>query len=175
MTRGRHALDVRLGTVTDRMESARRWAIDHAPPAFLTAPHELFIAVAMATIGIPLALGVVQPNSVHAQVPHWMAVVWSWGLLVGAVLTLFGLLGQRPRPRVEWSGQMLLGWSTAFYSAALWSFGSLEVGGVAIAVFAGMAIVSWWQAFRITSAEAVKFRLAKLARQARERAAVSGL
>ena len=142
----------------------RAWIVDRVPLALLTHAHEAFLAVAVFIIGGGLVMGDVRPGSVASQVPEWINMTWAWFLFSGSVSTLWGLF--QDRPRAEWAGQMLLGWSCFFYSGAIYGGVGLRSGGVVFAVFLGLALVSWWRAFKITSVAYVQRRLAMAAREA---------
>lgn len=145
----------------------RRWLVDRAPLPLLTHAHEAFLAVAVFIIGGGLIVGDVRPGSVSSQVPGWINLGWAWALFAGSAFTLWGLF--QDRPRMEWAGQMLLGWGSAFYSLALASAVPFSQGGVNVLIFAGLALVSWWRSFKITSIALIQQRLTDAAREAHVR------
>lgn len=146
----------------------RKRVIDRAPIPLLTQAHEVFLAVALLIIGAGLAFGPVNPESVVSRVPEWMSQGWALTLFTGSVLTLWGLFGNRPR--LEWGGQLLLGWGTFFYAVAILTGPPLAQGAVSGSVFLGVAFVSWWRSFKITSAPLLQYRLTRAAREAHVRA-----
>jgi len=142
--------------------------VDAAPLAFLTHAHEAGIAVALLIVAAPLlGGGMFGPESVHSQVPAFMAVTWAWCLVAGAWLTIRGLVAFRPR--MEWAGQITLGWALAFYALALaWTLQPAAL--LAGAVFGVLGVVSWWRSFKITSQPYVQYRLLREARAAHRQA-----
>lgn len=151
-----------------RLPGTRRWIIDHAPIPLLTHAHELFLSGAVFLIGMALVFGDVAPGSVTSQVPAWQSNLWALTLFIGSGLTIWGLFGNRPR--LEWSGQILLGYGCAFYAAALAIGIPLNQSGVVFAIYTGLSAVSFWRAFNITSAPLVQKRLTLAARHAHIRA-----
>jgi hypothetical protein len=147
----------------------RIWVADHAPLPLLTHAHEVFIAVAMVIIGGGLVFGDVRPGSVHSTVPEWLADAWAWSMLGGGILTLVGMFGVRPKgkpqPRLEWAGQLLLGYGCAFYTVALLhaDFNQTAVAGL---VFGGLSLVSFWRSWKITSEPFIRHRTAREAAKA---------
>lgn len=146
----------------------RARVVDRVPLTMLTHAHEVGIAVALILVGFPYAMGgQPKPDSVHSQVPHFLAVGWSWSLLLGGTLTLVGLFANRPR--AEWGGQLWLGYALTFYAGALiakagWS------GFLAASIFGVLGAVSWWRSFKITNQGYVQHRLVREARDAHEKA-----
>lgn len=132
--------------------------VDHAPIPLLTHAHEVFLAVAVFFIGAGLLAGDVRPGSVSESVPDWINTGWAWFLFTGSCLTLWGLF--QHRPRMEWAGQMLLGWGCFFYTWAIALNISLAQGGVVTVIFGGLSVVSWWRAWKITNAAPIQARLA---------------
>jgi len=151
-----------------RTDDWRKRVVDRAPIPFLTQAHEVFLAVALLVIGTGLLVSPVAPQSVHSRVPFWMSNGWAFCLFAGSVLTLWGLFANRPR--MEWGGQLLLGWGTFFYAVAILTGPPLSQGGVSGLVFLGVALVSWWRAFKITSMPFIQHRLTQAAREAHVRA-----
>jgi hypothetical protein len=155
--------------VIQKLETWRIWVVDHAPLPLLTHAHEVFLAAAMVIIGGGLVFGDVRPGSVHSSVPAWLADAWGYGILAGGILTLLGMFGFRrwltPQPRMEWAGQLLLGYSCGFYTVALLhaDFNSTAVAGL---VFGGLALVSFWRSWKITSEPYIRHRLAREAAKA---------
>lgn len=143
--------------------------VDRAPLPLLTHAHEVGLSIALLVIALPLLGGDPAPPSIHSQVPEAMATFWAWALVGGSVLTIWGLFANRPR--VEWGGQLWLGYALTFYALALvWGAGA--AGFLASAVFGVLGLVSWWRAFKITSAAQVQHRLVQAARHAHETATV---
>lgn len=137
--------------------SWRERIICRAPMPLLTQAHEVFIAVAVFLIGLGMIFGPVRPESVAGQVPHLISVGWAWDLFAGSAFTLWGLF--RNYPRAEWSGQMFLGWGAGFYTVAIFLNVPFDLGAVVGGIFAALALVSWWRAFKISSAPYIQKRL----------------
>lgn len=147
-----------------RRES-RAWLIGHAPLPLLTHAHEVGLSVALAIVAMPLLGGAKGPPSIHQQVTNWVAIGWAWCLLVSAILTIWGLFANRPR--MEWAGQLFMGYGLTFYAAAL-AFGAGWDGFRASTIFGILGLVSFWRAFKIVNATLVQARLAEAARYAQE-------
>lgn len=149
----------RLHTFVERWHASRRWTINRVPLPLLTNSHELALAAVMALLGLALLVQEVRPGSVVSQVPQWMVTVWSVMLLAGGVTTVWGVF--RSRLRIEWTGQVLIGWGCAFYSLAVSQYAGATEGGVVVAVFAMLSIVSHWRAFKLIMSPYVQARLAR--------------
>lgn len=142
-----------------RVHAGRRWLIDRAPLPLLTKAHEIALSIALVIIGVALVLEEAQPGSVTSQVPHWVALIWAWAILLGGVATLWGIFGSRTR--IEWFGQTATGHGCAFYSLAVATALPLRTGFVVVMIFAVLALVSWWRAFKLTMMPYVQERLAR--------------
>lgn len=149
------------------LASWRAKVVDRAPVAMLTHAYEVLVALALVIVGFALVADFVNPESVHSQVPEWMADGWGWTLFIGSGLTLSGLFSTAPRR--EWAGQMLTGWGTFFYSLALCG-ADVRGANLSATIFLAIALVAWWRAFKITSTPYIQHRLTQEARKAHVRA-----
>lgn len=140
----------------------RMWVVDHVPVAFLTQAHELAIALVVLSLAVPAVLGAL-PGQGVAGVPGWAWQAWGWSTIVGATSTWYGAL--RSRPRVEWAGQLVTGWSLSLFAIRLTTLG-LAATYPTVSVFLVLAVVSWWRAFKITNVALVQHRLTRAAREA---------
>lgn len=142
--------------------------VDGVPLPLLTHAHELAISLVILSMGVPAMLGIIPGQGTPADpLPFPMWEVWGGGMTASAVLTNWGIF--RNRPRMEWSGQMLAGWGLFFWTWVLLVF--LGPGSfITLLVFLTMAFVSWWRAFKITSAPYIQHRLTEAAREAHVRA-----
>lgn len=140
----------------------RARVVDAVPLPFLTHAYETAVAVVLCFIALPVVSGGVAATSIHAEVPGWMAVAWGCGLFAGAAMTLLGLFTHRPR--LEWAGQLFLGYALTFYAAAITLNAPWDRGGVSVLVFGGLGVTAWWRAFKIASAPYVQYRLNREAR-----------
>lgn len=160
--------------MVDRFHRFRMRLVDNVPLPFLTHAYEIAVALVLTAIALPVALAMVSPKSIHTLVPGWMAYGWGVFMVAGAIATVVGIF--MPRPRLEWVGQIVLGYTLTFYSVALSAYAlkmdtsSLETAGVPIAVFMALGAVAFWRAFKITSAPYVQHRLAREARDAQRKA-----
>lgn len=146
--------------------------IDKVPLPLLTHAYEIGLAVILAVMAIPVVLGRSAPASIHSQMPHWMVLGWGWGLLLASTFTLLGVFLYRPR--MEWSGQLWMGYTLGIYAAALaWNTQDLASAAVAVAVFAALALIGFWRSFKISSAPYLQHRLAREARDAHIKAVVA--
>lgn len=153
--------------MADRLRNilTRKWVIDHAPLALLSHAYELVVAVVLGVLAVPILFGSVEPASIHAALPLWMARVWAWGLFVSAVLTVVGLY--RPRqPRIEWVGQILMGTTLSLYSLAIFAEVGMTRGGLPGAVFGVLGALGGWRAFKVTCRDLIQDRLTREATNA---------
>lgn len=153
------------GRWSDRAQRFHMWVIDHAPIPLLTHAHEVGISVVLVIVSAPLLGGASGPPSIHQQVYNWVAIGWAWALLIGAVLTLVGLFGSRPR--MEWAGQLFMGHGLSFYALAL-VLGAGWEGFLASSIFGILGLVSYWRSYKISHAPLVHYRLVQEARNAHE-------
>jgi hypothetical protein len=131
----------------------------------LTHAHEVGIAVALMFVAAPIVLGAVPPESIHAQTPGGLAAAWAWTLTLSGLATIWGLF--RHRPRMEWAGQLFMGYGLTFYALALVAYTGVN-GFLASAIFGVLGLVSWWRSFKISSAPQVQHRLIRESRSASE-------
>lgn len=144
--------------------------VDHVPLPLLTHAYETTVALVLMGIALPVVSGGIARTSIHAEVPGWLALMWGWALLGGALLTLWGLFTFRPR--LEWGGQLFLGYSLSFYAAAIALNTDWDRGGVSVLVFGGLGAVAFWRTFKVTSQSYVQHRLMEEARRAHVRSNV---
>lgn len=142
-----------------RFETYAIRVLDRLPMALLTQAYELVVSLALVVIAIPVVAGQVEPTSIHAAVRPTMATIWGVTLLVGAALTVAGLLIPK-RPRLEWSGQILMGISLLLYGIAVLNLAvpGSSVGGVVFTALGGLAL---WRAFKISFRNVIHERLAR--------------
>lgn len=150
-----------------RLGGLRAKIVDRVPVPFLTSAHELFLGFACAVIGVAVVVQEARPGSITSQVPAWMVAFWGWSILLGGSTTWVGIF--RPWPRIEWSGQLLIGYGCAFYSTAVGTALPFAQGAVVVVVFGGLAATSWWRSFKITSQPLVQARLNREAIKAGQR------
>jgi hypothetical protein len=70
----------------------RLFVLGKMPRVLIQETFEVFTAFLCIISGLPLVFGQVEANSINATLPIIAAQVWGLTLLVGAVLTLIGLL-----------------------------------------------------------------------------------
>lgn len=146
----------------------RAKVVDSVPLPALTHAHELAITGVLLVMGAPAMLGLLPGQGTPEDPLHFpMWEMWGTSMVASALLTHWGIFHNRPR--AEWAGQMLAGWGLFFWSIVLLALLGLE-SYVTILVFLSLATVSWWRAFKITSAPYVQHRLTEAARLAHIRA-----
>jgi hypothetical protein len=102
---------------TALLPSWRRWLLCHLPEPLLREPFALWLAfVCVLTAGLQFA-GLGEPSSVSRLLPAWIIKAWNAEMLVGGLLTMFGIL--RSKPRVLILGLQPLGLAALAYSVAL--------------------------------------------------------
>lgn len=152
--------------VTDKSPTTgkpwRARVIDAAPVGFLTRSHELAVSLLLAALGAPALLDLL-PGQSRAGIPLWEFQAWGGAMVLSGALTWWGVL--RNRPRAEWGGQIIAGWALAYFVGILASL-SFTATLPSIITFGLLAVVSWWRAFKITSAAFVQHRLIREARDA---------
>lgn len=137
------------------------WLVDHAPRPLLTQAYELVVSFVLTVAAIPVLGGRIEPASIHAQLPQWMVTVWASGMLAGSLLTLVGLFLQVRMPRLEWSGQILLGTTLMLYAIAIFAEAGVRRGGVPIIVFATLGGLGGWRAWKISHQDLIEERLTR--------------
>lgn len=103
---------------------------------------ELLWALACALTGLPLAFGVVTPQSIHAHLPTPVRIVWGLSLALGGSVVISGILIRYYSPKrlllalqLERSGLMMLGTSILAYSIAIWLYAGLGSGAFGILIY----------------------------------------
>jgi hypothetical protein len=145
-------------TAAERINS---WVVNHAPRPLLVQAYELVVSFVLTLVAVTILGGRIEPASVHAQLPLWMVDAWAGGMLAGSLLTLAGLFVQRRAPRVEWSGQILLGTTLVLYSIAIGAEVGLHRGGVPIVTFATLGCLGGWRAWKISNQDLIEERLTR--------------
>jgi hypothetical protein len=131
------------------------------PRPLLTQAYELVVSFVLMLVGITILGGRIEPASVHASLPLWMVDAWAAGMFIGSVTTIVGLFLQVRIPRVEWSGQVLLGTTLILYAIAIWAEVGLHRGGLAMAVFGALGGLGVWRAFKISCHDVIDERLTR--------------
>jgi hypothetical protein len=116
--------------ITDR-ERVRLFILARMPRVLIQETFEVFTAILCISSGLPLALGRITATSIEASVPPMFARVWGIVLLVGAILTLIGLIWANavsgPRAlqrmitghRIERLGLLSLAWAGGVYAVSV--------------------------------------------------------
>lgn len=126
----------------------RAKVIERAPMALLTNAHEIALAVGLFFFALPL-IATDSPPRIST------AAIWPLLVAISGVATVYGVV--KHKARFEWAGQLITGWTLAFYAF----FVILDHGGYSAAVWILFAVASWWKAFRISSAVLVQKRLSR--------------
>lgn len=99
-------------------------------------PFELFVGVLCALAGIPLVLGHIQPASVDALMPNWLAVLWGVMVLAGGSAVTVGMFLRGLA--LEQSGLIWLSGSCAAYAVCALAYGR-SAGAFAAALLFGLS------------------------------------
>lgn len=114
-----------------RRERVRLFILGKMPRVLIQETFEVFTAILCVFSGVPLVLGKVSANSVNAILPVIAAQVWGATLLVGALLTLVGLIianavdgpGALHRMitghKIERLGLLALAWAGGLYGTTI--------------------------------------------------------
>jgi hypothetical protein len=115
---------------TDR-ERVRLFILSKMPRVLIQETFEVFTAILCISSGLPLAFGRIEAESIEASVPHHFAHAWGIVLLIGAILTLTGLIVANavsgPRAlqrmitghRIERLGLLALAWAGGVYAVSV--------------------------------------------------------
>ncbi len=109
-----------------------------------------------AALGI-LFGGVPEPGTIEATLPRWAATLWGYGLLVGPLTIVIGIILASTRRRrldglvVEQVGQVMTGGVALFYATVLLieAYPASLVSACIVYAFAGARFWRWVQIQRL--------------------------
>jgi hypothetical protein len=100
-----------------------RGLLKRAYAAFAAESMVFLVAYLAIIVGLPILLnpGIFAPMSIQSGMPEWLVRIWGVDLLAGGMLSVSGLVSERPR--IERAGLALLCAGAAIYAGLIILFG----------------------------------------------------